>query len=88
MSITSWTNDLCDPTCKLETHEHEWLKHPSYVFYRKARVEAATTLDNGVQQGLFEACEPVNAQTFLRIKNGICGSKQTPRKVKNYFGCK
>ncbi len=87
VSITSWTNDLCDGTCILRAHEHEFLRHKSYVFYRKARIEAATTLDNGVQQGLFEPREAMNAQTFLRIRNGICRSIQTPRKVKQYYGC-
>lgn len=87
VSITTWTNDLCDDACILEAHEHEFLRHKSYVLYRKARIEAASTLDNGVAQGLFMTRAPMNGQTFLRIKNGICRSKQTPRKVKKYFGC-
>jgi hypothetical protein len=87
VSITTWTNSLCDATCILQAHEHEWLRHQSYVFYRKARIEAATTLDNGVQQGIFEQQGDVYEQTFLRILNGICASPQTPRKVKQYIGC-
>ncbi|WP_157785520.1 hypothetical protein [Sinorhizobium fredii] len=71
----------------MQAHEHEWLRHQSYVFYRKARIEAASTLDNGLQQGLFEQRGDVNGQTFLRIRNGICLSPQTPRKVKQYIGC-
>jgi hypothetical protein len=85
--ITSWTNDLCDNACILQANEHEFLKHKSYVLYRKARIEAASTLDNGIAQGLFVTRAPMNRQTFLRIKHGICRSKQTPRKVKKYFGC-
>jgi hypothetical protein len=87
VSVTTWTNNLCDGTCILQAHEHEWLQHQSYVFYRKARIESATTLDNGIRIGEFELRSDMNAQTFLRIRNGLCSSDQTPRKVKKYFGC-
>lgn len=87
VSITTWTNDLCDATCILQSYEHPWLTRQSYVFYRKARIEAATTLDSGVEQGIFELREAMNAQSFLRVRNGICASPQTPRKVKRYLGC-
>jgi hypothetical protein len=87
VSITTWTNNLCDATCVVQAHEHEWLTHQSYVFYRKARIEAAETLDNGVRIGEFEPQGTMNAQTFLRVKNGLCQSLQTPRRVKKYLGC-
>lgn len=72
----------------MQAHEHGWLRHQSYVFYRKARIEAATTLDNGIERGIFEPREPMNAQSFLRIRNGICLSPQTSRKIKAYYGCR
>lgn len=87
VSITSWTNDLCDPTCRLEPHEHPWLRHASYVLYRKAQIRDAEKIESGIKQGLFTVKEAMNAQTFLRIRNGICKSPQTPRKIKNYFSC-
>ena len=87
ISITSWINDLCDATCIVHPHEHPWLRHQSYVFYRKARIEAATTLENGLLRGIFEQLQDMNGQTFLRIRNGVCRSPQTPRKIKRYFGC-
>lgn len=87
VSITSWTNNLCDGTCILQPHEHPWLRHQSYVFYRKARIELATTLENGLRLGIFEQLADMNGQTFLRIRNGVCASPQTPRKIKRYFGC-
>lgn len=87
VSVTSWTNNLCDPTCRLEAHEHPWLTHSSYILYRKAEVREATKLDAGIRQGLFTVQQVMNAQTFLRIRNGVCASPQTPRKIKRYFGC-
>lgn len=87
VAVTSWTSDLCDPTCRLEAHEHPWLSHSSYVLYRKAEVREAVKLDAGIQRGLFTVLQSMNGQTFLRIRKGICTSPQTPRKIKRYFGC-
>lgn len=87
VSVVSWTSDLCDDACILQAYEHEFLKHKSYVFYRKARIEAATTLVNGIRNGTFKPRDPMNGQTFLRVCKGICNSSQTPRKVKTYYGC-
>ena len=85
--VTSWTNDLCDATCKLAKGEHPFLTHASYILYRKARIEAATDLIYGVEQKTLSPHEMMNGQTFLRIANGICRSSQTPRKIKIYAGC-
>ena len=85
--VTSWTNDLCDATCRLEAHEHGFLRHSSYVLYRKARIEPAKALEDGLADGTFVADDPVNGQVFLRVRNGVCRSAQTPRKIKVYFGC-
>lgn len=85
--VTSWTNELCDATCRLDSHEHAFLKHASYVLYRKARVEAAKLLQDGLARGLLASHEPVNGQVFLKVRNGVCRSSQTPRKIKTYFGC-
>lgn len=87
VSIATRVNSLCDPTCILQPHEHPFLTKESFVLYRKARVEAATALDAGLAQGVFKARDDMNAQTFLRILNGICASLQTPRWIKNYVGC-
>lgn len=87
VSVVSWTSELCDNTCILQAYEHDFLKHKSYVFYRKARIEAAATLDNGIQNGTFKLRDPINGQSFLKVCKGICSSSQTPRKVKIYYGC-
>lgn len=87
VSVTSWTNELCDPTCRLAAHEHPWLIHASYVLYRKAELREAVKLDAGIRQGLFTLEAPMNGQAFLRVRNGICTSPHTPRRIKRYFGC-
>ena len=85
--ISSWVNDLCDATCRLQSHEHDFLTHDSYVLYRKANITAADGLLINVQNGLFAVHDPMNGQTFLKIRNGLCRSIHTPRRVKRSFGC-
>jgi hypothetical protein len=87
VSITSYTNDLCDQTCLLQQHEHPWLRHLSYVLYRKAEIVSAAALKSGVESGEVIVRDDVKPQTYLRIKNGLCNSTQTKRKVKQYLGC-
>ncbi|RDE05571.1 hypothetical protein [Sphingomonas aracearum] len=87
VGVCSVTAAPHDATCILQAHEHEWLHHLSYVFYARARVVSEASLDAGVAQRLMEVRDDVNGQTFLRVKNGICRSPFTPRKVKQYAGC-
>lgn len=85
--VASWVNDLCDGTCILQEHEHPFLTHQSYILYREARVEAVADIEKGIDDGRFLPRAAMNAQTFLRVRNGVCRSKHTPRKIKRYFGC-
>ena len=87
VSITTYTNDLCDQTCVLQAHEHPWLRHKSFVLYRKAEIISAVALQARIDSGEVAERDDVNPQTFLRIKNGLCNSPQTKRKVKRYLGC-
>lgn len=87
VSISTYSNNLCDATCILEEHEHEWLRHQSYVFYRRARIVSAQALERGVDDHLMEPQADMNMQVFLKVKNGICRSPQTPKKIKTYIGC-
>lgn len=85
--IATWTNDHCDTTCRLIAGEHGFIKHASYILYRKARIEAGADLVKGVEERILSPDAPMNGQTFLRIANGICRSPHTPRKIKAYAGC-
>lgn len=85
VSVTTWRNNLCDDTCLLDEEDHPWLKHKSWVMYRAARIETALTLDNGVGEGLFTVCDPVNHDVFGRVLRGICASPHTKTGIKRYF---
>ncbi len=83
--IASWTNELCDNTCGLLPHDHAFIRRRSWVVYRKASIITAEKLEQGVKSLLVSRHDKMNAAAFLRIKNGICQSSQTPRKIKKYF---
>lgn len=85
VSVTTWTNNLCDPSCILDVGDHDWLKHKSWVMYRKTRTELATTLDNGLEIGVFEARSQMIAEVFDRVCAGVLASKATPRNMKRYY---
>ena len=87
VSITTWRNEQCDDTCIMDAYMHPFLTHKSYVLYSRARIEASSVLEKGLAQNVFEARQAMNRQAFFRIRNGICRSPFTPRKVKRNLGC-
>jgi len=87
VGIASYVNDLCDQTCILEAHEHPWLRHTSFVLYRKAEIVSAAALIARITLGEVVRRDDFGPQTFLRIRNGLCASPQTKRKVKRHLGC-
>lgn len=40
-----------DPTCILQAGDHEFIKKPSWVYYRRARIESVAALRLGVSCG-------------------------------------
>jgi hypothetical protein len=87
VSVTGWTNDLCDGTTRLAKDDHPFLYKDSYVFYRKARIEHCSALAKGVEAGVFDVKEAMDEAWIKKIMAGLCRSKQTPRKVKKYAKC-
>lgn len=85
--IASWTNDLCDNTCILLPHDHEFVRHKSWVVYRNCTVVAASKLEHGITEKIIATHADMNAAAFLRVRNGICRSSYTAKKIKSYFGC-
>lgn len=87
VSITGWTNDLCDGTTRLKKGDHPFLHKDSYVFYRKARIEEGSILAKGIASGTFVLKDSADAALIDLVRLGLCASKQTPKKVKKYAGC-
>jgi hypothetical protein len=87
VSITGWTNDLCDGTTKLSPGPgmHRFVTKESYIFYRKARIEDAAVLSKGVDDGVFvsldpieEACSPGSWLAFVLQNKLRAKLKSTP----------
>lgn len=87
VSVTGWTNHLCDGTCRLGAGDHPFLYKDSYVFYRKARVEESSVIAKGIESGHFELKDPMSDDWVKKIMAGLCASDHTPRKVKKYANC-
>ena len=85
LPISGWSNDLCDPTCKIEQWAHPPLTKDSYVFYRQSRIESVETIAKGIETGVLCPCEDVNTALFLKATNGILRSKQTKKNIKKYW---
>jgi hypothetical protein len=85
--ICTWTNNLCDGTCVIDPYEHAFLRSKSYVLYRKSLIYESKKLVAGVEAKSLIPDKEMNGQTFLKVRNGICKSSETPRKVKLYAGC-
>lgn len=87
VSVNSITNAMHDATCLLMPHEHDFLRHNSYVAYNRASIRSAAAINKGIASGIIIQRLDMNGQSFQKILNGICRSKQTPKKVKKHFGC-
>lgn len=85
LNVTKWRNDLCDNTCIFDEGAHEFIKHKSYVLYRKARIETAQALLNGVREGIFHPKECLEQQHFERVCKGILVSPHIPRGMKQFY---
>ncbi len=87
VTMSSWRNDFCDATCILtpDNCEHSFVKHKSYILYRKSQLETAEALKTGVEKDLFVPKESMPDEPFERIRAGILQSPYTPRRLKTYY---
>lgn len=71
-----------DATCVLGAGEHEFVRHPSFVFYRNARIETVNHVLRLVEQGRFKPQVAMPAEVLQRIKSGLFASPHTKREFK------
>lgn len=83
-SVSSWKNDLCDPTCIIDVGAHPFIRKKSYVLYRKCRIENIATIQKGLQQNVFVPLDDVDDKIVQNIVRGLLQSKQTPWQVKRF----
>ena len=74
-----------DKTCIVEPDEHPFIKKPSFIEYRKARIEKESHLVNCRESTYWFPHEPVSNELFKRICNGVLDSPHTPKRIKDYY---
>jgi hypothetical protein len=86
VSFRSLAPDLpYDQTCLLNKGDHPFIKHPTWVDYGKARIEAAAAIERGVRSGILVQHDPLSEAVFRRITAGLCTSPMTPMKVSDFY---
>ena len=86
VNIASAPNGLpYDSTCILQPGDHRFIKHKSYVYYAKARIEAANALLRGVKSGQLIAHNIMGQAIVQRICDCLQQSPHsTPRILRFY----
>jgi hypothetical protein len=74
-----------DPTCILQPGDHPFIRHPSYVYYRKADIFGADSISRSVAEGDFIIHQPCEEEPFSRILSGFDASDEVRLKIKNFY---
>lgn len=74
-----------DATCILNSGDHKFIKHDSFIVYAKMRDEQTDKLLKAVKEGTFIGHEPLSDDVFNKIIQGVKTSEFTPLKYLKYF---
>jgi len=86
VNIASVPNSVYfDSTCVLKPGVHRFIKHESYVYYAKARIEAANALLRGVKSGQLIPHEIMAQAVVQRICDGLQQSSHTTPRILRFY---
>ena len=74
-----------DPTCIIELEEHRFIKHRSYVVYRRFNTIAASHITKCVDGWVYRKHDPATDEIYERICDGITISEFVPRRILDYW---
>jgi len=74
-----------DKTCILQNGEHPFIKHDSYVFYKKAEILGVDSISRNIADGTFSTHQPFNDVVFERILSGFAVSQEVRPKIKAFY---
>lgn len=76
-----------DDACVLtpDNCPHDFVRRPSYVYYREACVKAADDITQKVEMGEFETHDPLPEEAFNLIRNGFYTSKFVTPRVQRFL---
>lgn len=75
----------CDNTCILKIGDHPFIKHDSYILYRKADIFGVNSISRSVDDGSFSTHQPFNDIAFEKILAGFAISKEVRPKIKSFY---
>ncbi|EIF0102212.1 hypothetical protein LEX56_004686 [Salmonella enterica] len=86
VNLTSITDAFePDHSCVLDVGDHPFIRHSSYVFYRRAEIFGAETVIHGVTSGDIRVHQPCEESTFQRILTGFEISPHVKPVIRNYY---
>jgi hypothetical protein len=81
VNLSSSSNAGYDPACNLRQGDHWFVKHPSFVYYRRAKVLTAQRL----AEANISHKTSVSAEVLARIREGARKSNRLPRHIKQHL---
>lgn len=76
-----------DKSCVLQQGDHPSIHHPSYIWYRYAKIEPEPFYDRMTVQNVWPVLSVCDAALLARLQRGLCLSLETPQEIKTFFGC-
>lgn len=74
-----------DKTCTLDINAHPFVKHLSYVYYRKAAILSSDSISLNISKGTFTIHQPCNDPVFQNILDGFNLSDEVRYKIKRFY---
>lgn len=84
--VESLTSKKQDHTTILSLGEHEFIKHRSYVNYRRAKISSVIDIEKRVEENTAKKKAPIDTELLSRIVIGLKKSNHTPREVLAMYG--
>lgn len=84
VSFTSIRENInYDDACVVQAGEHPFIKQPSYLNYRYARIDSVEHIQNLVTKGTFIEKEPCSQKLLNKIICGAFKSKRISKEIRN-----
>jgi hypothetical protein len=74
-----------DKTCILTSTDHPFIKHQSYVYYRKADIYGADNIRRNIAEGTFTTHQDCSIPVFERILKGVSDSEEVKFKILKFY---
>lgn len=74
-----------DKTCLLSPKDHPFLKHDSFVFYRRPEILRSSKISRFVELGYYTVKQEAGPDLISKISQGIMDSHFTPQHYQNYY---